>query len=58
MENRSAVFAEPDAWLPWNYRERRDQHRDRNLLRDLPPVVGQRDRLGVTIPQQDLQLAR
>jgi hypothetical protein len=58
MENRSAVFAEPDAWLPWNYRARRDQHRDRNLLRDLPPVVGQRDRLGVTIPQQDLQLAR
>jgi hypothetical protein len=56
MENRSAVFAEPDAWLPWNYRERLDPHRSGDPLRDLPPVLGQRDGLGVTVPQQDLQL--
>jgi hypothetical protein len=57
MENRSAVFAKPDAWLPWNYRERLDQHRSRDSLRDPPPVIGQRDGLGVAVPQQDLQLA-
>lgn len=57
MKNRSAVFAEPDAWLPWNYRERLDQHRSCGPLRDPPPVVGQRDCLGVAVPQQDLQLA-
>ena len=57
MESRSAVFAEPDAWLPWNYRERLDPHRSDGPLRDLPPVIGQRDGLGVAVPQQDLQLA-
>jgi hypothetical protein len=57
MENRSAVFAEPDAWLPWNYREHLDPHRSGDPLCDLPPVLGQRDGLGVAVPQQDLQLA-
>jgi hypothetical protein len=57
MENRSAVFADPGAWLPWNYRERLDPGQPSNPLSDLPPVVGQRNRLGVAVPQQDLQLA-
>ena len=56
-ENRSAVFAEPDAWLPWNYREHLDPHQSGGPLRDPPPVIGQGDGLGIAVPQQDLQLA-
>jgi hypothetical protein len=49
MHNRSAVFADPAAWLPWNYR---DNHaRARPPLRDPPPVLGQLEGLGVAVPQ-------
>ncbi len=51
MENRSAVFADPAAWLPWNYRDRLDSAPDSLALRHPPPVLGQFDRLGVAVPQ-------
>jgi len=48
MENRSAVFADPAAWLPWN--DRNTAPRDAPL-RHPPPVLGQFHRLGVAVPQ-------
>ena len=50
MENRSAVFAEPGAWLPWNYQDAVGANPPTPALSDLPPVFGQLDRLGVAIP--------
>ena len=51
MENRSAVFADPAAWLPWNYRDHLDTAQDTFALRHPPPVLGQFDHLGVAVPQ-------
>ncbi len=51
MENRSAVFAEPGAWLPWNYQVNLNADSHIPALSDLPPVLGQYNRLGVTVPQ-------
>jgi len=51
MENRSAVFADPAAWLPWNYREAQ-QSTERHLpLSHPPPVLGHPGVLGVAVPQ-------
>jgi hypothetical protein len=50
MENRSAVFADPAAWLPWNYRAAR-QPLERHLpLSHPPPVLGHPGLLGVAVP--------
>ena len=51
MANRSAVFAEPGAWLPWNYQENLDAAAPTWPLSHPPPVLGQSGRLGVTVPQ-------
>jgi len=51
MENRSAVFADPGAWLPWNYRETLEDGAAPSPLCHPPPVLGQLDRLGVAVPQ-------
>jgi hypothetical protein len=51
MHHRSAVFADPAAWLPWNYRDNLTGAREQPPLRDPPPVLGQLDRLGVAVPQ-------
>jgi hypothetical protein len=51
MENRSAVFADPAAWLPWNYRETLEDGSPPSSLCHPPPVLGQLDRLGVAVPQ-------
>ena len=51
MHHRSAVFAEPAAWLPWNYRETRGSAQAPPPLCDSPPVLGQLDGLGVAVPQ-------
>ncbi len=51
MENRSAVFRDPAAWLPWNYREARQAGSENLPLSHPPPVLGQFDRLGVPVPQ-------
>ncbi len=49
MENRSAVFSDPGAWLPWNYRE--SLATEMRPLCHPPPVLGQFERFGVTVPQ-------
>jgi transposase len=51
MENRSAMFADPTAWLPWNYRNDLGNPRAATPLRHPPPVLGQLDGLGVAVPQ-------
>ena len=51
MENRSAVFADPTAWLPWNYRDNPGAAKVTPPLRHPPPVLGQLNRLGVAVPQ-------
>ena len=51
MENRSAVFAEPGAWLPWNYQVNLNADPHIPSLSDLPPVLSQYNRLGVAVPQ-------
>ncbi len=51
MEHRSAVFREPGAWLPWNYRNNLEDRPDHHPLRHPPPVLGQSGLLGVAVPQ-------
>ncbi len=51
MKNRAAVFANPAAWLPWNYRDNLHIATPTPPLRHPPPVLGQFDRLGVAVPQ-------
>jgi len=51
MENRSAVFADPGAWLPWNYQDNQGAEPPPLPLSHPPPVLGQFDRLGVAVPQ-------
>jgi hypothetical protein len=51
MHNRSAVFAAPAAWLPWNYQDNLGTAKATSPLRHPPPILGQLDCLGVTVPQ-------
>jgi len=51
MENRSAVFRDPGAWLPWNYRDTLEARSEMLPLGHPPPILGQFDRLGVAVPQ-------
>jgi transposase len=51
MENRSAVFRDPGAWLPWNYLDTLRATAQGPPLSHLPPVLGQLDPLGVAVPQ-------
>jgi len=51
MENRAAMFADPAAWLPWNYRDRLNGATSTPPLRHPPPVLGQLDHLGIGVPQ-------
>jgi transposase len=51
MENRSAVFADPAAWLPWNYRQTRPSAERHFPLSHPPPIIGHPGLLGVAVPQ-------
>jgi hypothetical protein len=51
MENRSAVFRDPGAWLPWNYRDTLETDKESLPLRHPPPILGHFDRLGIGVPQ-------
>ncbi len=51
MENRSAVFQDPGAWLPWNYQDNLDTEPPPLPLSHPPPVLGQFDALGIAVPQ-------
>jgi transposase len=52
QEHRTAVFHDPDAWMPWNYQA--------NLAppSQLFPILRHPGLLGIAIPQHDGQLAR
>jgi len=50
MENRSAVFADPAAWLPWNYRDARPSAENPLPLSHPPPIIGHPGLLGVAVP--------
>ena len=49
VNNRCALFGDPGAWLPWNYRDTLETEID--PLSHSPPVIDQIDRLGVAVPQ-------
>jgi len=51
MENRSTVFADPAACLPWNYRETLASSEKPPPLSHPPPVFGHPGILGVAVPQ-------
>lgn len=51
MENRSAVFHDPGAWLPWNYRDTLDADQDIPSLGHSSPVLGHPGQVGVPVPQ-------
>ena len=51
MENRSAVFADPAAWLPWNYRDALPSAGQPPPLSHPPPILGHPGVLGVAVPQ-------
>jgi hypothetical protein len=51
MHNRSAVFADPAAWLPWNYRDTLPSADKQLPLSHLPPIIGHPGVLGVGVPQ-------
>lgn len=50
MENRSAVFADPAAWLPWSYHATLAAAEKPPPLSHPPPVLGHPGRLGVAVP--------
>jgi hypothetical protein len=45
LQHRSAVFADPAAWLPWTF-----QSAQAPRLGDTPPVLGHAGVLGVAVP--------
>ena len=58
LHHRSALFADPAAWLPWTYQQTLAAHAQSPHLGDPPPVFGHGSGLGVAVAQQNLQLAR
>ena len=58
LHHRSAVFAHPAHWLPWNFQDAPTASAPAPPLGHLPPIIGHRGVLGVAVPEQDLQRAR
>jgi len=50
LNNRSAVFAHPVDWLPWNFLDAPAASAQAPPLGHLPPVLGHRGVLGVAVP--------
>ncbi len=50
LHNRSAVFANPAHWLPWNYRDAPSTSAQAPPLGDLAPIIGHAGVLGVAVP--------
>ena len=55
LHNRSAVFADPTAWLPWNVQQASTPNAQAPPLGHPPPIIGHAGVLGVAVPSQDLQ---
>jgi len=51
MHNRSAVFANPTAWFPWNYRETLHAMEQPVPLSNSPPIIGHPGAIGIAVPQ-------
>ena len=51
MHNRSAVFANPTAWFPWNYRETLQAMEQPVPLSNSPPIIGHPGAIGIAVPQ-------
>jgi hypothetical protein len=51
MENRSAVFKDPGAWLPWNDQDNLDAEPSPLPLSHPPPVLGHAGLQRVAVPQ-------
>ena len=51
MKNRSAVFKDPGAWLPWNYQDNLDAEPPPLPLSHPPPVLGHAGLQRVAVPQ-------
>ena len=51
MKNRSAVFKDPGAWLPWNYQDKLDAEPPPLPLSHPPPVLGHAGLQRVAVPQ-------
>ena len=51
MHNRSAVFADPAAWLPWCYLDTLRSMEQPVPLSNSPPIIGHPGLLGVAVPQ-------
>ena len=51
LENRSAVFRDPGAWLPWTYRDTLNTDQYIPSLRHPPPVFGHPGQVGVAVPE-------
>jgi len=50
LDNRSAVFASPADWLPWNFQHAPTASAQAPSLGHLPPIIGQTGVLGVAVP--------
>jgi len=50
LDNRSAVFANPADWLPWNFQDAPAASAQAPPLGYLPPIIGHRGVLGVAVP--------
>jgi transposase len=50
LNNRSAVFANPADWLPWNFQQAPTASAQAPPLGHLPPIIGQTGVLGVAVP--------
>jgi hypothetical protein len=50
LDNRSAVFANPAEWLPWNFQDAPTASAQAPPLGHLPPIIGQTGVLGVAVP--------
>lgn len=51
LQHRSAVFADPAAWLPWTFQRALTPNAQAPPLSDTPPVLGHGGLLGVAIPE-------
>jgi len=52
MKNKQAVFANPNEWLPWNYKGTREMTESRSV--NPPEIIRDHNRFRVAVPQQNM----